>query len=177
MAKSFTRKKSNNQLPQEVVEHLDQFTDYVSFWTRHELHRIQQQIKTPLCLPIPNGFKIGNYTLKLHENRRCEVRNNNNEVVHMFDDKRSAVLYAIYSIQRKYKLADAILALDTEINKNTADVLAWKNNIVRAKQRNDYETVDIRIARLDIAQKDLEKAKINLSKIYLTAKYNKIWDL
>jgi hypothetical protein len=67
--------------------------------------------------------------------------------------------------------------LDTEINKNYTDILAWRNHITGAVKRKDFDAVDIRRSRLEVAEKALEQARSEISKIYLTAKYNKIWDL
>ena len=163
-------------MPPHVAQELDKVTDYIKHWTLHELDRMQRQSAAPICIPIKNGYRIGLYTLRLN-NRRCEVNNSNNELVHTFEDKRSAVLYTIYTIRQQYKRADSILKLDTEINKNYTDILAWRNHMISAAKRKDFDTVDIRRSRLEIAEKALEQARFEISKIYLTAKYNKIWDL
>jgi hypothetical protein len=163
-------------MPQEVSQMVDLAADYIQHWTRTELQRIQNNPQ-PICIPIKSGYLIGTYRLKVSPNKRCEIYNSSQELIHTFEDKRSAVLYTIYTIKRQYKTADNILKLDTEINKNYADTQAWKNHIVKARKRQDHDTADIRQARLEIAEKTLENTRNEISKIYLTAKYTKIWDL
>ena len=176
MAKSRTKRKSaKDNMPAEVSKFVDGAADYIQHWTRTELHRIQSQL--PICVHIKSGYLVGPYTLKITQGKKCEVYNKSQELIHTFEDKRSAVLYAIYSIKRRYKTADNILNLDTEINKNYADIQAWNNHIAKARKRQDYDTADIRQARLEIAEKTLEYTRSEISKIHLTAKYTKIWDL
>jgi len=177
MAKSRTKRKSaKDRMPQEVSQMVDLAADYIQHWTRNELHRIQSG-NAPICIPIKSGYLIGTYTLRTYSNKKCDVFDNTANLVHTFEDKRSAVLYTIYTIKRQYKAADNIRNLDIEINKNYTDTQAWRNHIAKARKRRDYDTVDIRTSRLEIAEKDLELARNEISKIYLAAKYNKIWDL
>jgi len=177
MAKSRTKRKSaKDNMPPEVSKLVDGAADYIQHWTRTELTRIQSS-RLPICIPIKSGYLIGTYTLKVSPTKKCDVYNSSNELVHTFEDRRSAVLYAIYTLKRKYATADNILKLDIEINKNYTDIQAWRNHIVKARKRKDYDTVDIRTSRLEIAEKTLEYTRNEISKIYLTAKYNKIWDL
>jgi uncharacterized protein (UPF0179 family) len=176
MAKSRTRKKSvKENIPPEVKEISDAATGYIKFWTTRELWRMQQAQQTPICLPLKNGYKIGIYTLKTNKNHTCEVFDINHESIHTFNNKVSAILYTIYTIKNKLTKAWEILALDKEINKNYADVQAMRRGQKHALGKKDYETVDIRQARLEIAQKQLEEAQDKISKIHLHAKYNKIW--
>jgi hypothetical protein len=176
MAKSRTRKKSaKNNLSPEVTEIADAATGYIKFWTTRELWRMQQQQQTPICLPTKNGYKIGIYTLKINKNQECEVFDINQESVHTFNSKVSAILYTIYTIKNKLVKAWEILELDKEINKNYADVQAMRRSQRCARDKKDYEAVDIRQARLDIAQKQLELAQDKISKIHLHAKYTKVW--
>ena len=177
MAKSRTKKSNKTAIPPEIANEINQVTDYIKHWTLHEIHRIQSSAALPVCIPIKNGYRIGLYTLRVHKTKKCDVLDPNHELVHTFEDKRSAVLYTIYTIKRKYKTADTILSLDIEIKKNYADVLAWRNHIATARKKQEYDIADIRQSRLEIAEKTLEHARDQISKIYITAKYNKIWDL
>lgn len=162
-------------MPQEVSKFVDLAADYIQHWTKTELRKIQTS-QLPICIPIKSGYKIGTFVLRVYKNKKCDVATEQG-LVHTFEDKRSAILYAIYTLKRHYKTADTILKLDIEINKNYADIQAWRNRITKAQIQKDYDTIDIRQARLEIAEKTLEQARIEISKIYLTAKYNKIWDL
>ena len=102
MAKSRTRKKFAKQIvPPELKEISDVATGYIKFWTTRELWRMQQEQQTPICLPIKNGYKIGIYTLKTHKNHAYEVLDINQDSIHIFNSKISAILYTIYIIKNK----------------------------------------------------------------------------
>lgn len=176
MAKSSTRKKSNkSQLPAEVAEIANLFTDYVKYWTNNELGKLHSAKDTSVCIPVDDGYRIGLYRLRVHKNKTCTVYDRNNEPIHTFETKVSGVLYTIYTIKQRYKIADTILELDREINKNYMDSLALRRGIDRALKVKDYVSVDIRRARLDLAEQQLSKAKGRILSIHLTAKYNKVW--
>ena len=176
MAKSHTRKKSAKLAPIDDVKQItDLATSYFKFWTNRELGVMQRDERNPICLTTNSGYRIGLYSLTVNKNQTCEVFDPNHESVHVFNDKISAVLYVVYIIKNRLTTAWEILALDCEINKNYADVQAMRLSQKRARTKKDYETVDIRQARLDIAQKQLETAQDKISKIHLHAKYNKVW--
>jgi hypothetical protein len=175
MARSRTRKKPKIDMPPEVATYLDEFTNYIGAWTKQQVSQFHQQLQ-PICIKIKNGYKVGLYTLKVNADKTCSVYNPNDEFINTFDNTVSAILYATYMIQMKFHSADKLLALDKEINKNYIDVLALKRTIRLAVHKKDYETVDIRSARLEIAQHQLSVARESVSKIYRHAKYNKIWD-
>ena len=129
-----------------------------------------------MCIKIKGGYKVGLYRLTVHADKTCVVYSPNDELINIFDNSVSAILYCTFMIKLKFNIADKLLALDKEINKNYIDVLALKRTIRLAVQKKDYETVDIRNARLEIAQQQLTFARESVSKIYRHAKYNKIWD-
>ena len=177
MARSRTRKKSGNKtrpvvVPQAVTTAA---SDYITQWTKHELHKLQRVETSPICIPTKNGYKIGLYSLKLFPNKTCEVYDHNTEYVHTFENKISAVLYAILSIKRRYAAAREIIQLDTEINKNYTDMLAFRRSINCALQRKDYDTVDVKVARLEIAETRLTLARDQVAKVHKHAKWHKIW--
>lgn len=177
MAKSRTRKKSAKKpsvvIPREITSVA---TDYLKQWTAKELTRIQGQSKEVLCVPVRNGYKIGLYQLVVHPNKTCDVLNHNQEFVHRFENKISAILYTIYTIKHKYWMADEILYWDREINKNYTDTVALRRTVEEARRRKDYFSVDIRLARLEIAETKLNYARDKISKIHRTGKYNKVWE-
>jgi hypothetical protein len=176
MAKSRTRKKSAKpQVPPTVREITNAATAYIKHWTNHELGKLQNA-HTPICIPTKYGYRIGTYTLNVQKNKSCELIDVNREFVHTFDNKINAILYTIYTIKNNYRKADEIIALDKEINKHSTDIMAMKRSQQHAKSKKDYEIVDIRQARLEIAQKQLEIAHNKISKIRLNAKYNKVWE-
>lgn len=177
MAKSFTRKKYDKKkpLPPAIKEISNVATEYIKQWTRGELARFQHEGK-PICVPTKNGYKIGLYALEIQQDRTCTVWNHHRELVHTFDNKINAILWTVYTIKHRYWVSDQIMALDKEINKNYVDTQTLRRGIQLARDINDYYKVDIKQARLEIAEKKLEVARDRLSKIHKSAKYNKVWD-
>ena len=175
MAKSRTRKTSAKHIPAEIAVQLDAVTDYIKQWTDRELEKIKTSNNTPVCIPVKGGYRLGNYRIQVSVNKTSELYDQNRELVHTFDDKISAVLYAIYTIKMNYKTADEIMLWDKEINKNYADMQAMQRSQQQARVKKDYEIVDIRQARLEIAEKQLEIARSKILKIQTHAKYNKVW--
>lgn len=174
MAKLHTSKKSNNIHP-DVARELHQVTDYIKQWTDKELADLHTN-RTPICIPVKGGYKIGLYNLRTFPNKMCEVWNHNNELVHAFKDKVSAVLYTIYTIKNKHWIADDILRLDREINKNYSDVLTMRRFIESARKRNEHEHADIREARLHTAETKLTYAQAKMQDIHRRAKLAKVWE-
>lgn len=175
--KSRTRKKSNkDNMPKGVSEVVDHVTDYIKSWTNKELAKLQTTQDTSICIPIKNGYKIGLYKLQNNQNRTCDVINPNGELVHTFESKVSAILYTIYTIKQRYNTADKLLFLDQEINKNYMDMLAMTRSLNSARKQKDYITVDVRRARLEVAEKQLKMAKDSLLTMHNVAKFNKVWN-
>ena len=176
MAKSHTRKKSVRPPNHEIRKLTNAATDYIKQWTERELGKIHVEEKTPVCISVNNGYRIGLYHLNVNPNRTCDVLDHNREFVHRFESKISAILYTIYTIKNKYYQADELLFWDREINKNYTDMLALRNTIEKARQRRDYVTVDTRMPRLEIAENRLTLARDKILKMHKTAKYYKIWE-
>jgi hypothetical protein len=181
MVKSYTRrkfvkKKATNKPPDQITQLTNAATDYIKQWTRRELGKIQDNQETNICIPVKNGYKIGLYNLRVNANKTCEVYDRNEDLVHVFENKISAVLYTIYTIKKKYYQADQLLALDTEINKNYTDMLSLRRGLERARLEKDFVSMDIRQNRLEIAEKQLALARDQISKIHKEAKYLKVWE-
>ena len=176
MVKSYTRKKYAKPANHEIRAVSNAATDYIKQWTTRELGKIQLGASSPICVPVKNGYKIGLYQLTVHPNKTCDVHNHNGDFVHRFEGKISAILYAIYTIKRKYYAADEILACDREINKCYTDMLSLRHAVEEARKRKDYVTVDTRLPRLEMAETRLNLARDKISKIHKTAKYNKVWE-
>jgi hypothetical protein len=174
--KKFVKKKATNKPPDQVTQLTNRATDYIKQWTRRELGRIQEDQDTRICIPTKTGYKIGLYNLQVHHNKTCELFDRNEELVHVFENKISAILYTIYTIKRKYWLADDILAHDTEINKHYIDVLTLRRGIERARINKDYIALDSRQNRLEIAEHELALARAKIAQIHRTGKLNKVWE-
>jgi hypothetical protein len=180
MVKSYTRrkfvkKKAPNKPPDQVTQLINQTTDYIKQWTQRELGRIQEDQNTSICIPTNTGYKIGLYNLRVNPNKTCELFDRNSELVHVFESKISAILYTIYTIKRRYRDADNILRIDTEINKHYTDMLTLRRGIARATLEKDYIALDSRHNRLEIAERELAIARAKMMQIHRTAKLNKVW--
>jgi len=176
MVKSHIQKKSAKPANKEIRAVSNAATDYIKQWTNRELGKLQTEHSSPVCIPVKNGYRIGLYHLTINPNKTCDVLDANQEFVHRFETKISAILYTIYTIKKKFWTADDILACDREINKCYTDMLALRNIIQKARERGDYVTVDTRMPRLEIAETRLNLARDKISKIHKTAKYYKIWE-
>jgi len=174
MVKSPTQKKSN-KLPTHIAKEANLVTDYLKYWTTRELNALNSA-RTPICRQTNNGYKIGLYRLAVFPNRTCTLYNAFDEIVHTFETKISAVLYTIYTIKNSFNTANEILQLDKEINKNYTDMLTLRSMIDNAVRRKDYDSVDIRSARLEIAQTKLSFARDKIVRLHNHAKYHKVWE-
>jgi len=175
--RKFVKKKATPKNPPDQVTQLtNQATDYIKQWTRRELGKLQEDQDTSICIPTKTGYKIGLYNLRVYPNKTCELFDRNEELVHVFENKISAILYTIYTIKRKYWLADDILAHDTEINKHYTDMLTLRRSIERARINKDYVSLDSRQNRLEIAEHELATARAKIAQIHRTAKLNKVWE-
>ena len=174
MVKSRTRKKSNKS--QAVEQALAATTDYIKHWTNRELAKLQKEELNPVCIPTAEGYRIGLYFLTVNPNKTCDVFDYNHEFIHRFESKISAILYSIYTIKKKYWIAEQLVQLDTVINKNYMDSLSLQRVIDAAHKRQDFTTVDIKQIRLEIAQKELTAARAKIAKIHQEAKYLKVWE-
>lgn len=178
MVRSRTQKKFAKKTtpPSALKQVTSATTDYIKQWTQREMAKLQHEEQTPVCIPIKNGYKIGLYTLTVYPNKTCDVFDYNQEFVQRFDDKISAILYAIYTIKKKYWVADDLVQINAEINKHYTDMLNFRHSLEQAQKRQDFITVDVRQTRLEIAEFSLKLARDRLSKIHKTAKYYKIWE-
>ena len=55
-------------------------------------------------------------------------------------------------------------------------MLTLRGMIDSAVRRKDYESVDIRSARLEVAQSKLSFARDKIARIHNHAKYHKVWE-
>ena len=175
MVKSHTRKKSADRTPPELRVLTNHLADHLKHWTAKQLDTFQSQQEV-ICLPTKHGYKIGLYNLRVFPNKMTEVWDRNHELIHVFREKVSAVLYTIYTIKKQYWIANDIKYLDQEINKNYTDILTMRKCMESAVKRGDYVYADIRQARLDTAQYKLTRAQEQLSAIHRRAKIAKVWE-
>jgi hypothetical protein len=172
MAKSSTRKKSSKtQVYPELKEMTDIAANYIKHWTEKELLKYNSSV----CIPIKNGYRIGLYKILSNNVKMWDVLNGHGDIIHSFDSKVSAVLYTIYTIKRRYKTADRLVHLDTELNKHYMDIMSTRNVMEKCRKNKDYEAYDIRRSRLDSSEKMFEIVKNDISEMHRVAKFNKVW--
>ena len=177
MAKSPTRKKYAKKPTDEFSREVSKVaTDYIKQWTNRQLGKIQRDEKYPVCVPTKDGYRIGLYRLTVFPNKTCDVYDQNHEFIHRFETKVSAILFTIYTIKRRYSSADEILLWDRVINKNYTDVLTLQRTIEYARKQKDFDLVDIRQSRLDIAQAQLQFARDKIAQLHRFAKLAKVWE-
>jgi len=179
MVKSNTQKKFvkkhkpfQKNIPQEVV----QVTDYIKRWTNRELAKIQQKDTSPVCTPTRDGYRIGQFRLKVYPNKTCDVLDHNLEFVHRFESKVSAILYTIYRIKNNHWQADQILQTSCEINKNYTDMLHFKHGVEQSLKIKDFVALDNKQARLEVAENKLQIYREKMLKIHRHAKLSKVWE-
>lgn len=176
MARSRTKRKSARNTNPQIQQIAHVATDYIKQWTERELGKLHATEKTPLCIPVRNGYRVGLYKLSINPNKTCDVLDHNGEFVHRFESKISAILYTIYTIKRQYWTADQILYWDQEINKNYTDMLALRRGMEQASRNKQHDLADIRKSRLEIAETRLNLARDRILKMHRTAKYYKVWE-
>jgi hypothetical protein len=176
MARSRTQKKFAKKVNPATDQTIGQFTDYIKKWTNHELGKLQTQDLTPVCMPTSNGYRIGLYKITIYPNKTCDLFDHNGEFLFRFEHKISAILYTIYTIKKKYWLADEILACNTEINKSYTDMVTLRHGVEQARKRKDYTTLDIKLSRLELAETKLNHAREQMTRIQRIAKFAKVWE-
>lgn len=179
MAKSNTRKKfvkKHTPPQQQIPEEFTQVTDYIKQWTNRELVKIQQKDSKPICIPTIDGYRIGHYRLKIYPNKTCDVLDHNLEFVHRFENKISAILYAVYAVKNNHWQADQILQTSSEINKNYTDMLHFKHGLEQSVKNKDFVAADNKQARLAIAENNLQIYRDKMFKIHRHAKLSKVWE-
>ena len=174
MARSHTPKKSNN-VHIELAQEVKAATNYIKQWTTKELGELQRQ-RVAVCVSTKTGYRIGLYTLRVFPSKHTEVWNHNGDLVHVFQEKVSAVLYTIYTIKHNYGIAEQLLNLDTEIHKQNTDIILLRRFIESAQKKGDYTSADVREARLHTAELKLQQARAQLQVIHRRAKVAKVWE-
>ena len=153
----------------------EQATRQIKNWTKSEITHLHKVNRTPVCVPTSDGYRIGLYKINCQDNR-YRLYDADQQFIHEFDSKASAVLYAIYVIKNNVQKATEILDLDQDINKNYMDVVMLSRKIAGLQRQADWIGAEIREYRLEIAERRLESLRDEISKIHRSAKYNKIWD-
>jgi hypothetical protein len=150
-------------------------TEYLKAWTDRELQHLVQDEKIPVCLPIGDrGFLIGRYQMHSMGKHTWRVLDNNQEFVHDFSRKLSAVFYCLTTQLNKLNLARSILTADTAVGKLELDQDYYMYSIKNYTKKQDFFRVDLAKLRYIQAEHELVFANQELEKTINTAKYLKV---
>lgn len=150
-------------------------TEYLKAWTDRELQHLVQNEKIPVCLPLGDrGFLIGQYQMRTLGNHTWRVLDNNQEFVHDFSRKLSAVFYCLTIQLNKLNLAREILTADAAVGKLEVDQDFYMHSIKNYTKKQDFFRVDLAKLRYIQAQHQLRFANQELEKTINTAKYLKV---
>ena len=150
-------------------------TEYLKEWTDRELQDLVLNQKIPVCLPIGDrGFLIGRYRMYPVGKHTWRVLDNNQEFVHDFSRKLSAVFYCLTTQLNKLNLARSILTADTAVGKLELDQDYYMYSIKNYAKKQDFFRVDLAKLRYIQAQHELVFANQELEKTINTAKYLKV---
>ncbi len=189
MARSHTRKKytrtkkspacslekqEQEKFSREIEQGIRTTNARLKSLAQRELEQ-QQASRTPVCIPVADGYRIGLYYVKQIDTNGFKVLDRNSELVYEFSDKITAVLYVIYTVQGKIQSAQELQDLDREINTQKVNIRQMNHAVRIAKANKNYSMLDIRIARLDDAVAKLTIATERLCALHHRAKINKVW--
>lgn len=177
-AESRTKKKRNQVYKKlglthgQVEQAADLTTQYLKLWTEKELKRLTIDQKLPVCLPNGNhGFLIGKYHMRSIRSNCWRVLDHNEEFVHDFARKLSAVFYCFATQANKIGLADKILNADIRVGKLESEQDFYTYTRQQSLKKKDYFRLDLANSRSVNAGMQLSEAIEELEKTINTAKY------
>jgi len=175
-AKSSTKNKSNKNLADRRIDlAADIATQYVKYWTQNELKRLALDENLPVCLALGDrGFLIGHYKVMSIGQHCWRVLDHNDERVHDFGRRLSAVFYCLTTQANKFNLAREILAADTQVSRLEADQDTFANTRHINLKKKDYFRADLANMRYINTRYQLHHANEELEKTINTAKYLKV---
>lgn len=184
MVKSRTTKKSKT--PQQIARQVEAKTaekaanivaSYVKVWAKAEVNRIIATNTVPVIAPIKHGYRVNRQRVIKQSNETWRLVNDFDELVHVFYDKRSAIIYSVLYQLHRFVSADQLLMADARLNKLQADFQHYDNSMRRAAKRRDYAAVDVLSSRYYDTKEMLICARNELEKTLRSNKYLKVWDI
>lgn len=154
----------------------DVISIFVKTWAKREIKDIIGEDKTPVLIPLRNdGLQVGRFSI-IKTGTMWELQNYYKERLHLFYDKRSAVLYCILYNKNWFKSAADVLARDTTVGKLESQLVYYTNSIKQAAKKKNYEKLDIAASRYYDASECVKSARNDLEKTLRLNKYLKIWE-
>lgn len=180
MAKQRIQKLKQSEIERQVQiktaeTAADIISKYVKTWARKEVVQLIHSNRVPVLLPTRNGILVGKYLI-VKLNGMWELRNDYNERLQVFYDKRSAVLYSIMYGRNWFKSASEILTKDNILGKLEVELTYYTASMKRAVSSKNYSKVDILASRYYDAVEAVKTAKNDLEKTLKLNKYLKIWE-
>jgi hypothetical protein len=181
MAKSSTQKKSKNKknIPtvQDIEKFVDQTVDYIKTWQSKELKPLLTKTDTsvPICIPIKNGYVVGNHMIKKMSENLWHLTKSNSEMIYVFSSQSSAISYSLCEQRRRLKLAKEILESDSKIVDCNAKLQHYRVRLASAAKKKDDWQRDFSSIMLATAEVELVEAKYRLQKSLNLTKYFKLW--
>jgi hypothetical protein len=174
-AESSTKRNKKTLADQRIDFAADVTTQYLKYWTDKELKRLTIDENLPVCLPLGNrGFLIGSYKV-LSVGQHCwRVLDRNDELVHDFGRKLSAVFYCLTTQANKLNLARDIMTTDARVSRLEIDQDNYANSRKLNLKKKDYFRADLANMRYINNRYQLHYANEELEKTINTAKYLKV---
>lgn len=149
---------------------------YLGEWTEHQVQNLAITKHTPYIWPLgDNGYAIGHRRVMFKQGQ-WQLQNTYQEILHIFDQKLSAVFYALCDQKGYYQLAQSIMGFDNKVLKLKNDIVYYESSLNRAIKNKKFENAEIWRSRLNNAQLQLKSANIQLQKSLTSAKYIKYWE-
>lgn len=181
-AKSRTKRK-HKKMPYErlgfsrgqIEQAAEATTAYLKDWTTKELRNIRLTENVPVCIPIgKHGFLVGKYHVENINGECWRVLDHNQEEVHNFCRKLSAIYYCVANELRMYGLARQLQMSDSLVSKLELDQDYYQHTIKVSLKKQDYFRADVAKLRQINTQYALRPALEELQKTINIAKYLKV---
>lgn len=185
MVASHTTKKSHNgsrnDPSKKQLELLDQMVDmalgYIQHWTHKQVDLLN--LRGQLVITTgkqKNEFVIGRYRMLGRNVHRWSVWNHNQDWVHDFYDRRTAVFYCVATQKNQFREAQRLLASDSHLGKLNQDRVFYEHRAAQARREKNWMFYDVLTARLTDTLLRVEYAQEQVEKNLRWAKYLKIQD-
>lgn len=168
MAAQYTKSELGKRLVAHAIHKIDH-------WAQIQFDELRYKSQYPVCIEItPNSWIVAHYELKKVQENRYTLKLNDDHV-HTFYSKQSAVFYAVFNSKGYFKTGDNILKQDSKVLKFSDDVDLFKTKLYKNKKLNSFK-YDLYMNRLSEAENRLKCARVELTKTIQSAKYMKVWD-
>jgi hypothetical protein len=172
MVVSPTKKESIAKVKHVVAE----TARFLGEWTEQQVLHHSINERTPYIWPLgKTGYAIGTCRI-LADHGYWQLQNAHHERIHIFDQKLSAVFYCLLEQKGRFRLAETVKKLDSEVLILKNDIVHYQSSVNRAIKNKRSDAAAIWEARLYDARLLLKTANDQLQKSLTSAKYIKYWE-